>query len=181
MASGLLPKSPVSSSLCDEVPHIFIPKSHLEPREFLISSAKRLLQQYRHIADNRGTATICPLLDKSGQRLILARDCLSANDPKRTCGQYTDWLETAINGWRQDHDCRIPESQAVMPIMRRFATAAVLIFGVASGHAGSLNIVVVGASNTAGWCVGAENAFPARLQTILKERDIDSMVTTGHQ
>jgi hypothetical protein len=46
MASGLLPKSPVSSSLCDEVPHIFIPKSHLEPREFLISSAKRLLQQY---------------------------------------------------------------------------------------------------------------------------------------
>jgi hypothetical protein len=51
MASGLLPKSPVSSSLCDEVPHIFIPKSHLEPREFLISSAKRLLQQYRHKAD----------------------------------------------------------------------------------------------------------------------------------
>jgi hypothetical protein len=51
MASGLLPKSPVSSSLCDEVPHIFIPKSHLEPREFLISSAKRLLQQYRYKAD----------------------------------------------------------------------------------------------------------------------------------
>ncbi|HZL69575.1 MAG TPA: hypothetical protein VFC29_19845, partial [Candidatus Limnocylindrales bacterium] len=53
MASGLLPKSPVSSSLCDEVPHIFIPKSHLEPREFLISSAKRLLQQYRPKADIR--------------------------------------------------------------------------------------------------------------------------------
>jgi hypothetical protein len=34
----------VSSSPCNEVPHIFIPKSHLEPREFLISSAKRLLQ-----------------------------------------------------------------------------------------------------------------------------------------
>jgi hypothetical protein len=50
MASGLLPKSPVSSSLCDEVPHIFIPKSHLEPREFLISSAKRLLQQYLPLA-----------------------------------------------------------------------------------------------------------------------------------
>jgi hypothetical protein len=41
----------VSSSLCDEVPHIFIPKSHLEPREFLISSAKRLLQQYLPEAD----------------------------------------------------------------------------------------------------------------------------------
>src|ERR1035437_8402883 len=44
MASCLLPKSPVSLSLWDEVPHIFIPKSHLEPREFLISSAKKLLQ-----------------------------------------------------------------------------------------------------------------------------------------
>jgi len=51
MASGLLPKSPVSSSLCDEVPHIFIQKSHLEPREFLISSAKRLLQHNRYKAD----------------------------------------------------------------------------------------------------------------------------------
>ena len=49
IASGLLAKSSVSSSLCDEVPHIFSPKSHLEPREFLISSANRLLQQYRHI------------------------------------------------------------------------------------------------------------------------------------
>src|ERR1035441_1808793 len=65
MASGLLPKSPVSSSLCDEVPHIFIPKSHLEPREFLISSAKRLLQQYRHLADNPA-----PLLVRMG----LSRD-----------------------------------------------------------------------------------------------------------
>jgi hypothetical protein len=43
----------VSSSLCDEVPHIFIQKSHLEPREFLISSAKRLLQHNLPIADIR--------------------------------------------------------------------------------------------------------------------------------
>src|ERR1017187_6216876 len=51
MASCLLPKSPVSLSLWDEVPHIFIPKSHLEPREFLISSAKRLLQHNLPRAD----------------------------------------------------------------------------------------------------------------------------------
>jgi hypothetical protein len=51
MASCLLPKSPVSLSLWDEVPHIFIPKSHLEPREFLISSAKRLLQHNLPEAD----------------------------------------------------------------------------------------------------------------------------------
>src|SRR5450755_1423175 len=28
---------------------------------------------------------VCPLLDQSGQRSILARGGLSANDPKRTC------------------------------------------------------------------------------------------------
>jgi len=67
----------------------------------------------------------------------------------------------------------------MMSIMRRFATAAVLIFGVASGHAGSLNIVVVGASNTVGWGVGTRNAFPARLQTILKERGIDATITSA--
>jgi branched-chain amino acid transport system ATP-binding protein len=36
--------------------HIFIPKSHLEPREFLISSAKRLLQQYLPKADSCSAA-----------------------------------------------------------------------------------------------------------------------------
>jgi acyl-CoA thioesterase-1 len=63
--------------------------------------------------------------------------------------------------------------------MRRLAIAAVLIFGIGSGHASSLNIVVVGASNTAGWGVDAANAFPARLQTILKERGIDAQVTSA--
>jgi hypothetical protein len=39
----------VSLSSGDEVPRrIFIRKSHLRPKEFLITSAKRLLQQNRH-------------------------------------------------------------------------------------------------------------------------------------
>src|SRR2546428_243033 len=45
-----LPRSPVSLSSGDEVPHIFTRKSRLQPAEFLITSAKRLLQQYRHEA-----------------------------------------------------------------------------------------------------------------------------------
>jgi hypothetical protein len=36
----------VSLSSGDEVPHIFTRKSRLQPGEFLITSAKRLLQQY---------------------------------------------------------------------------------------------------------------------------------------
>src|ERR1035437_6083418 len=89
MASGLLPKSPVSSSLCDEVPHIFIPKSHLEPREFLISSAKRLLQQYRHLADNPVVPAFVRYWGNSGQRWILAGDRLSAFDPSATLAVHS--------------------------------------------------------------------------------------------
>jgi hypothetical protein len=40
----------VSLSSGDEVPHIFTRKSRLQPKEILIASAKRLLQQNRHIA-----------------------------------------------------------------------------------------------------------------------------------
>jgi len=39
-----LPKSPVSFARGDEVPHIFTRKPRLQPAEFLITSAKRLLQ-----------------------------------------------------------------------------------------------------------------------------------------
>src|SRR5712691_949536 len=51
VASITLPKSPVSSSSGDEVPHIFTRKSRLQPGEFLVTTAKGLLQQYRHKAD----------------------------------------------------------------------------------------------------------------------------------
>src|SRR5262249_7514497 len=46
VVSITLPRSPVSLSSGDEVPHIFTRKSRLQPGEFLISSAKRLLQHY---------------------------------------------------------------------------------------------------------------------------------------
>jgi hypothetical protein len=41
-----LPKSPVSLTRGDMSPHIFTPKTRLQPAEFLITCAKRLLQQY---------------------------------------------------------------------------------------------------------------------------------------
>jgi hypothetical protein len=43
-------KSPVSLTLGDEVPHIFTRKSRLQPLEFLITGAKRLLQHNRDIS-----------------------------------------------------------------------------------------------------------------------------------
>src|SRR6516165_7900703 len=52
VVSITLPRSPVSLSSGDEVPHIFTRKSRLKPGEFLITSAKRLLQQYLPQADS---------------------------------------------------------------------------------------------------------------------------------
>ena len=45
VASITLPRSPASLSSGDEVPHIFTRKSRVQPKEILIASAKRLLQQ----------------------------------------------------------------------------------------------------------------------------------------
>src|SRR5260370_17081715 len=56
-ASITLPGSPVSLSVGDEAPHIFTRRSRLKPGEFLITSAKRLLQHNRHEAADRGSAT----------------------------------------------------------------------------------------------------------------------------
>jgi hypothetical protein len=51
VASITLPKSPVSLSSGDEAPHIFTRKSRPRSKEFLIASAKRLLQQNLPLAD----------------------------------------------------------------------------------------------------------------------------------
>src|SRR5215510_8420827 len=56
VGSITLPRSPVSLSSGDEVPRIFTRKSRLQPGEFLITSAKRLLQHNLPIADSCGAA-----------------------------------------------------------------------------------------------------------------------------
>src|SRR5262245_12498652 len=56
VASITLPGSPASFSSDDEVPHIFTWKSPVQPKEILIASAKRLLQQNRHDPDEPITA-----------------------------------------------------------------------------------------------------------------------------
>src|SRR6188768_4099066 len=63
-----LPKSPVRFAREDEVPHIFTRKPRLRPAEFLITSAKRLLQHNR---------------TNNGHRSALKLDGSVANDPER--------------------------------------------------------------------------------------------------
>jgi len=57
------------------------------------------------------------------------------------------------------------------------ACIASLCGAVADGRAaGPLNIVAIGASNTAGWGVGSQNAYPARLQAMLRDEGYDARV-----
>lgn len=48
-----------------------------------------------------------------------------------------------------------------------------------TANAGPLRIVAIGASNTHGWYVGNQGAYPARLQTLLKAKGIDAQVTNA--
>jgi acyl-CoA thioesterase-1 len=45
--------------------------------------------------------------------------------------------------------------------------------------AATLNIVAIGASNTSGWGVGGQSAYPAQLQALLRKKGIDANVTNA--
>lgn len=65
-------------------------------------------------------------------------------------------------------------------VFRLVLLAAVLAI-VSPLQAAPLNIVAIGASNTSGWGVGSDNAYPARLQALLRQRGIDAHVTNAGQ
>ena len=56
-----------------------------------------------------------------------------------------------------------------------FLVAAAMMTA-ASAQAAPIKIVALGASNTAGWGVGAANAYPARLQAMLKAKGYNAEV-----
>jgi acyl-CoA thioesterase-1 len=59
------------------------------------------------------------------------------------------------------------------------AIAVGLWFGGTPSEAATLHIVAIGASNTSGWGVGAQNAYPAQLQALLRKRGISADVTNA--
>ena len=67
--------------------------------------------------------------------------------------------------------------------LRAGSICAALAFGplcaASSAQAGTVGIVALGASNTAGKGVGADQAFPARLEALLKAKGYDARVTNA--
>jgi acyl-CoA thioesterase-1 len=61
-----------------------------------------------------------------------------------------------------------------------FALAFALVLAVASPvAAATLNIVAIGASNTTGFGVGSDRAYPALLQALLRKKGINANVTNA--
>jgi acyl-CoA thioesterase-1 len=56
---------------------------------------------------------------------------------------------------------------------------AVLVCANAAATAAPLRIVAIGASNTHGWYVGNQGAYPAQLQALLRAKGIDAQVTNA--
>src|SRR6516164_4855812 len=70
----------------------------------------------------------------------------------------------------------------VLPMALRFCAhvvAAVLALVAAPLQARPLNIVAIGASNTSGFGVGEQNAYPAVLERLLRQKGIDAHVTNA--
>src|SRR6266516_7350226 len=54
-----------------------------------------------------------------------------------------------------------------------------LVCGSITGNAAPLRIVAIGASNTHGWYVGNQCAYPAQLQALLRAKGIDAQVSNA--
>jgi acyl-CoA thioesterase I len=61
----------------------------------------------------------------------------------------------------------------------RIGAVAALIIALLTSPAAALNIVCIGASNTTGFGVGAQNAYPALLQALLRKKGINANVTNA--
>jgi acyl-CoA thioesterase-1 len=69
----------------------------------------------------------------------------------------------------------------MVSVMRALILALALAVLAAAAPTGAfaLNIVAIGASNTSGWGVGADNAYPAQLQALLRKKGINASVANA--
>jgi acyl-CoA thioesterase I len=56
---------------------------------------------------------------------------------------------------------------------------AELVCASVAVNAAPLRIVAIGASNTLGWYVGNQGAYPAQLQALLRAKSVDAQVTSA--
>ena len=74
-----------------------------------------------------------------------------------------------------------PSQTAIARCLGRAGLVAIaaLIWASAAVNAAPLRIVAIGASNTHGWYVGNQGAYPAQLEALLRAKGIDAQVTNA--
>ena len=72
-----------------------------------------------------------------------------------------------------------PLQTAIARCLGAAVVVAALIWASAVVNAAPLRIVAIGASNTHGWYVGNQGAYPAKLQALLRAKGIDAQVTNA--
>jgi acyl-CoA thioesterase-1 len=68
------------------------------------------------------------------------------------------------------------DGPALEAAIARCLAIAVLMCASLAANAAPVRIVAIGASNTHGWYVGNQGAYPAKLQTLLRAKRIDAQV-----
>jgi acyl-CoA thioesterase-1 len=66
--------------------------------------------------------------------------------------------------------------ETICRVRRTFTLVVAALVFSSTVEAAVLNIVAIGASNTSGWGVGSQNAYPAQLQTLLRKKGIRANV-----
>lgn len=74
-------------------------------------------------------------------------------------------------------ECALPSQKFIRAAAALPLTLLLALAGPA--RAETLYVVALGASNTSGWGVGAEAAYPARLEAHLRERGLDVVVANA--
>src|SRR6516165_4658167 len=112
-ASNALPRSPVSLSSGDEVPHIFTRKSRLQPGEFLIPSGERLLQHNLPIGDMLAKARIRANAHWKAQwSFVCARKKAVGGEPFAGSPRQTTAIVANGGACRADRATPIEDAQA---------------------------------------------------------------------
>src|SRR4051794_15320435 len=111
--------------------------------------------------------------------VFLARRWTRAPKSKRKLSAPSYPYRRRDRGWKKLRTGHALET-AIAGCLRGAVLLAVSAFMCANiANAGPLRIVAVGASNTHGWYVGNQGAYPAQLQALLKAKGIDAHVTNA--
>jgi acyl-CoA thioesterase-1 len=73
----------------------------------------------------------------------------------------------------------LPSAGWLMILALRALVMAAALVACAPLEAAALNVVAIGASNTSGWGVGAQSAYPAQLQALLRKKGINANVANA--